>query len=186
MKRKNNLVKFAAFFLCLLCLALVTPAQKRKTTPRKTTKPATTTAAATVPAATETSTLEIKEGAQKAAIQLKNVTRFLYLLGSIAQGIEDVDKDVRSGKASRTAADQNSANKQKVIAGLKNVRAGLVALEIDFRAKASLRTYVPQIGGISDIAGTAEDQAAAGQLKESGKTLLQVVEKLSDTLVAMP
>lgn len=183
MKRKNNLVKFAAALVCLLCLTLTATAQKRKTTPRKTTKPATAT---TVPAATETNSAEIREGAQKAAVQLKNVTRFIYLLGSIAQGIEDIDKDIRSGKASRGTADQNSANKQKVITTLKNLRAGLVALEIDFRAKASLRTYVAQIGGISDIAGAAEDQAAAGQFTEAGKTLLQVVEKLTDTLVAMP
>ena len=186
MKSKNYWVNFGACALCLLCLTLNAAAQKRKSAPRKTTsKPVATTpaSATTTPPATS---LEIKDGAQKAAIQLKNVTRFIYLLGSIAQGIEDVDKEVKSGKATRAASDQNAENKQKVIETLRNVRAGLVALEIDFRAKPALRTYVPQIGGISDIAATAENQAATGQLKESGKTLLQVVEKLTDTLTAMP
>jgi hypothetical protein len=36
------------------------------------------------------------------------------------------------------------------------------------------------------MSGEAEDQAAAGQLTNSGKTLLLVVEKLSDTLAALP
>jgi hypothetical protein len=36
------------------------------------------------------------------------------------------------------------------------------------------------------MTGTAEDQAAGGQLRESGKTLLLVIEKLADTLAALP
>jgi hypothetical protein len=32
----------------------------------------------------------------------------------------------------------------------------------------------------------AEDQATAGQLTESGRSLLLVIEKLSDTLAALP
>ena len=36
------------------------------------------------------------------------------------------------------------------------------------------------------MAGRAEDQAAAGQVTESGRTLLLVIEKLSDTLAALP
>jgi hypothetical protein len=36
------------------------------------------------------------------------------------------------------------------------------------------------------MSGTAEDQAVAGQMTESGKTLLLVIEKLSDTLAALP
>jgi hypothetical protein len=36
------------------------------------------------------------------------------------------------------------------------------------------------------MTGTAEDQASAGQLRESGKTLLLVIEKLADTLAVLP
>ena len=182
MKRKNNLMKFACAFLCLLCLAITGAAQKRKTTTKKT---GSSTAAA-AKAANEANAAEIRSGAEKVSIQIKNVSRFIYLLGSIAQGIEDVDKDIKAGKATKTAADTNAKNKQAVLTTLRNVRAGLVELEMEFRTKTPLRTYLINIQGISDITGVAEDQASAGQLKESGKTLLQVVEKLSDTLVAMP
>jgi len=180
MKRKGNLIKVAAILVCLLCLAMTAAAQKRKPAPRKpAAKPATTTP-------TTINTAEIKSGAEKVGIQVKNVTRFIYLLGSIAQGIEDVDKDIRAGKATRAAADQNSKNKENVIATLRNLRTGLASLETEFRANPALRTYLIQIQGITDISGTAEDQAAAGQFIQSGKTLLQVIERLSDTLVAMP
>ena len=50
----------------------------------------------------------------------------------------------------------------------------------------ALKNYQFQISGISDLAANAEDQATNGQFTESGKTLLLVIEKLSDTLVALP
>ena len=81
---------------------------------------------------------------------------------------------------------KNNQFKQDVIQSIRNLRAGLVALEIEFRTKPEIKNYLFQIQGISDMAGIAEDQATAGQLTESGKTLLFVVEKLSDTLAALP
>jgi predicted xylose isomerase-like sugar epimerase len=185
MKRKNNLLKTAAILACLLCLAMSAMAQKRKPAPRKPApKPAATKPAATF--AAENNAAEIKAGAEKVGVQIKNVTRFIYLLGGIAQGIEDVDKDIKARKASSAAIELNTRNKQSVIGTLRNLRAGLAALETEFRANPALRTYLPQIQGITDISGIAEDQAEAGQFIESGRTLLQIIEKLSDTLVAMP
>ena len=174
--KKNLLIKITAAFVCLLCLTFSAQAQKRKTT-KKTTTVAATTAATTA---------EIKEGAEKVSTQLKNVSKFIYKLGGVARVIEDLDLDIADGKASRGAADLNAKNKQAVITAIGNLRAGLAALEVEFRTKPALRTYLFQIQGISDMTGVAEDQAAAGQLTESGKTLLMVVEKLSDTLAALP
>lgn len=175
---KINLLKFAAVFVCLLCLTLAAQAQKRKTNSKRTKTPVASTATMT--------TAEVKSGAEKVSTQIKNVSKFIYVLGGVARVIEDLDRDIKAGKASRNADDLNAKNKQTVLTTMRNVRAGLVALEIEFRTKPALRTYLFQIQGISDISGTAEDQASNGQLTESGKTLLLVVEKLSDTLAALP
>lgn len=181
MKSKNNFVKLAVIFVCLLSFVSTASAQKRRTTVRKAAaQPAVTTAA------NVGSTGEIKAAAEKVSIQLKNVSRFIYILGSVAQGIEDIDSQARTNRISKAALDKNAENKQAVTTTIRNLRAGLVALEIDFRAKPALRNYVAQIGGISDQAGTAEEQARAGRLTDSGKTLLTIIEKLSDTLTAMP
>lgn len=177
MKTYKNSTKFAALLACLLCLTFSANAQKRKSPPRKTK----TTAATTAPTGSE-----IKAGAEKVSTQIKNVSKFIYLLGGIAQGIEEIDKDAKTGRISRATADRNEKNKQAVVTTITNLRAGLVALEIEFRTKPALRNYLFQIDGISDMSGTAEDQAAAGQLRESGKTLLLVIEKLADTLAALP
>ncbi|MEP7039062.1 MAG: hypothetical protein ABI891_12040 [Acidobacteriota bacterium] len=177
MKINRNLTKFAVAALCLLCLTFTANAQKRRTRTR-TTKATTATA--------PTSNAEIRSGAEKVSVQIKNVSKFIYLLGGVAKGIEDIDKQIKKGGVSREITDKNAQFKQDVIQSIRNLRAGLVALEIEFRTKPALKNYLFQIQGISDMAGTAEDQATAGQLTESGKTLLLVIEKLSDTLAALP
>lgn len=177
MKTNKIFKTFLAAFACLCCLTFSANAQKRRTPP-KTTRPAVSTAAL--------SNAEIKAGAEKVSVQIKNVSKFIYRLGDVARVIEDLDREIAAGKASRNAPSLNAKNKEAVISTIRNLRAGLVALEIEFRTKPALRNYLFQIQGISDMSGTAEDQATAGQLTEAGKTLLLVIEKLADSLAALP
>ena len=150
-------------------------AQRR--TPVTRPKPAVvTTNTVTTPAAT-------LSDAQRVSNQVMNVTKFLYILGGVAKGIEDIDKDT---KANRNALDLNAANKRKVIQGIRDLRAGLAALEVDFRTKPLLRKYLLKIDGISALTGQSEDLATAGKFSDAGRPLVMVVEKLADTLVAMP
>ena len=181
MKTNNYLSKLTFLVLAvLLTFAASAEAQKKRSTTRRTTTTKTT-------PTTTTNSLEVRDGANKVSIQIKNVTKFLYLLGGIAAGIETADKEIKSGKLKGAAAvEENNQNKQKVIASIRNLKAGLAALETEFNAKPSLRSYVFQIQGITGLATQSEDLATAGRFSDSGRVFLAVVEKLSDTLVAMP
>ena len=181
MNKKSILIKSFVVLVCLISLSLSAAAQRRKKPVRKTTPKVTATSVSTA-----TNMLEIKTGAEKVSTQIKNVTKFIYVLGGVAKGIEDIDKEARSGKISRAVVDKNSQYKQNVIQSIRNLRSGLAALEVEFRTKPGLRNYLANIQGISDMSGVAEDQAVGGQFTESGRTLLAVVEKLSDTLAALP
>ena len=66
------------------------------------------------------------------------------------------------------------------------MRAGLVKLEVGFRAKPPLQKYQNFIRGITDQSGAAEDFASQGRIKRSGQELLLIVEKLADVLVELP
>ena len=132
-------------------------------------------------------TLEIKSGAEKVSVQIKNVSKFIFILGGVAKDIEAIDADIRARKITRQASiDQNNQAKQSVVTAIKNLRAGIIALEEEFRNKPALRLYAVRVEGISNLVADAELQAGGGQLTESGKTLLMVVERLSDALVALP
>lgn len=152
---------------------------QRRRTPAKP-KPMPTTSAAIQ------SSTELRAGADKVSVQLKNVTKFLYTLGGIAVRIEDLDIEARSRPISRAAAETNEENKQKVMQAIRNLRAGISALEVEFRAKPVLGKYLLQMQGITDLSAQCEDLAAAGRYSEAGKPLLLLVERLSDTLAAMP
>ncbi len=176
MKMNKNLIKLAVISLCLLCLTFSAAAQKRKTTGKRT-------KTVSAPVLTDS---EIKSGAEKVSVQIKNLSKFIYSLGDVARVTEDLDREIAAGKASRNAPALNAKNKQAIVSTIKNLRAGFAALEIEFRTKPALKAYLFQIQGISDMTGIAEDQASAGRLTDSGKTLLQVIEKLTDTLAALP
>ncbi len=173
-KKLNLTIKLLVGILALSAFTFTAIAQKKKVTTKRPTAPVVTNA------------LEIRNGADKVSIQIKNVSKFLYLLGSVAKGIEDIDKDAKAGKASKSVIDKNAGFKQNVIQSIRNLRAGIVALEIDFRTKPALNRYQFQIQGVSELAATCENLATGGQFSESGKSLLLIIEKLSDTLAALP
>ncbi|MBP9663081.1 MAG: hypothetical protein KBD94_00565 [Pyrinomonadaceae bacterium] len=170
MKRLNLLISVAL----LLILSMTAFAQKAKSTAKK---------PISQPAAV--SALELREGADKVSIQIKNVTKFLYMLGGIAYGIEDLDTQANTQTLPRTTLDANMANKAKVMQAIRNLRAGIATLEVEFRTKPSLKKFLPQIDGITRISAECEDLAAADRFSDSGQPLLILVEKLSDALAAM-
>jgi len=169
-------IRFPGFFLiALLCFAASAEAQRTK---RPVKRPTVIT--------TSTSAVEIKASKEKVSNQIANVTRFIDVLGKVAIGIENVDKEARRKKVPAKTIADNEANKRKVIQAIRNLRAGLAALEVEFRTKLVLKKFLVPIQGITDLSAQSEDAALAGRFTEAGDPLLIVVEKLSNTLVAMP
>jgi hypothetical protein len=165
-------------FACLLILPATALGQTRSRTTRRGTAPAKT--------APQPSTADAKTaGATKIAEQIKNLTRFVYLLGGVAKGIEAVEEAARKNEASPAALQQNETNKATVKSSLRNVREGLDQLEIYFRATPGLLDYYLKLAGSASGAAEAEDQAAAGHFDQSGRTMLGVVNRLTDVLLVM-
>lgn len=124
-------------------------------------------------------------GATRVADQIKNLTRFLYLLGGVAKGIESVDEAAGRNEASPAVLEQAKRNKDTVRASIKSVREGLDALEIHFRNTPELQRYYIKLAGSAAGAATAEDQAAANQFDRAGRSLLEVVNRLTNVLLEM-
>jgi hypothetical protein len=166
--------------VCICIVISVSAAAIAQTRNRRTTKhPAT-------PSKTTTSTSDTSavrtEGATKVATQIKNLSTFLYLLGGVVRGIEAIDAAAKDGQTSPT----NEKNKVQLRASFSDFRVGLDALEVYFRSTPELQPYYTKLVGSASGAATAEQQAASGQFNQAGKTLLGVVGRLADVLVAMP
>src|SRR5229473_4796330 len=163
--------------ICILLFSTSALAQTRSRTTRAKAMRKQTSAQAAAEARTN--------GATKVAEQIKNLTRFVYLLGGVAKGIEQVDEAARKNEASPAALQQNDQNKAVVKTSLRNVREGLDQLEVYFRGTPELEGYYLKLAGSASGAATAEDQAASGHFDQAGRTLLGVVNRLTDVLLAM-
>src|SRR5436189_26250 len=111
--------------ICIMIfLSAATVAQTRK---RQTTKhPATTSKTSTASAEAAVKT----DGATRIANQIKNLSRFLYLVGGVVKGIEAIDAASKDGPASPT----NEKNKAQLRSSFADFRVGLDSLEVYFRS----------------------------------------------------
>jgi hypothetical protein len=126
-----------------------------------------------------------REGATRVADQIKILSRFIYLLGGVAKGLEGVDDAARRNEASPAIVEQAARNKATVRASIQSVREGLDKLEIDFRSTPELQRYYIALAGVASGAAAAEDLAAANQFDKAGRSLLEVINHLTDVLLAM-
>ena len=137
------------------------------------------------PTATQKNAEVVRDGATRVAEQIKNLTRFIYVLGGVAKGLEQADGAIRRQEASPAIVASTEESKAKVRASLQDVRAGLDKLEIDFRAAPALQAYYYKLAGVADGAAKAEQLGAAGQFDQAGRNLLNVVNRLTDVLLYM-
>ena len=148
---------------------------------RSTSRPSTSSTTAAAQRATQVRT----QGATRVAEQIKLLTRFTYLLGGINSGIALVDEDIKRNKATPEQVQTNQQSKARVRSSIQTFREGLDKLEIDFRATPELQPYYIKLAGSAAGAATAEEQAAANQFDAAGRTLLNVINRLTDVLLAM-
>ena len=186
MKKILNFKIVLAVLLSVFLFDVSAEAQKRRTTP--TPKKRTTAARNTKP---PTPTLGVRNAAilsatEKVGNQIKNLTQFIFLLGNSVAVIQSLEADIKAGKASQSARTQAEAGRKGFIAAITIFKNAMATLEDEFRANAALKPYLSQLVGVSDYASTAEQQAAAGQFNQAGRTLLLVVNQLTDVLREMP
>ena len=163
----------AALILTLLLIPVTGLSQTRRRTTARSSR--------TAPKAAEVQ----RDGATRVAEQIKILTRFIYLLGGVAKGLEGVDDAVRRKEASPAIVDQATRSKATVRSSIQSVREGLDKLEVDFRLTPELQRYYTRLAGVAEQAASAEDLAAANQFDKAGRTLLEVVNQLTDVLLEM-
>ncbi|MBC7900663.1 MAG: hypothetical protein H7070_11500 [Saprospiraceae bacterium] len=171
-------VRFLIIFLMSLGFFSVSAeAQKKKPAKKPVPKPVVTTTA---------SFGDVKTAKEKVSNQIKNITTFVSKLPPFVQSIEAIDRESKTRKLQQSSIDLNNKMKRDLIQAMRNFRAGLTALETDFRTKPALRKYLLKIEGIAGYSAQSEDLAMAGRFSEAGQPLTSAAGKLTDTLAVMP
>jgi len=160
--------------VCMMLLPTAALGQRKKRT-----------STARRPTRTQTTPDAVRGGATRVADQIKILTKFIYLLGGVAKGLEQADDTIRRNEASPAVIEQTQKSKATVRSSLRDVRVGLDKLELDFRTTPEWNPYYIRLAGAAAGAATAEQQAAANQFDQVGRTLLGVVNRLTDVLLEM-
>ena len=176
---KHPLTLFA--LICLLLLPVTNSAQTR----RRTTTNRRRAAAASSAASSRRNTKALNAARTRVSDQIKLLTRFLYLFGRISNGIEVADAQARGGGLTPEAAGAQNRNKAALRQNLANLRQGLDELEVYFRTTPGLERYYTRLAGVAASAEQAEQRAAASQLDQAGRALLDAVNRLTDVLGEM-
>ena len=96
-----------------------------------------------------------------------------------------MDDAARRNEASPAILEQAKQNKLTVRASIRKVREGLDQLESEFSSSMELRRYYTRLAGVASGAAAAEEQAAANQFDRAGRSLIDVVTRLTDVLLEM-
>jgi hypothetical protein len=126
-----------------------------------------------------------RQGATRVAEQIKILTRFIYVLGGVAKTLEGVNEAARRSQPSAAAAQQTERSKTVIRSSIRDVRAGLDQLEMEFRTTPELQRHYTILSGVAAGALAAEELAAANQFDRAGRTLLEVVNRLTNVLLEM-
>ena len=167
--------------IALLTTTLLAPSTTFSQTRNRSTRPAKPAPAAAAQRVTQVRTA----GAMRVGEQIKFLTKFIYLLGGVSSGIAAVDEAARRNEASPAILQKNQQSKATVKSSITGFRESLDKLEIDFRNTPELQPFYIKLAGVAAGAATAEEQAAGNQFDASGRTLLNVINRLTDVLVVM-
>ncbi len=123
--------------------------------------------------------------ATQVAEQIKNFSKFVYIYGKIANGLEVAEDQVKRGQSSPQVEAKNKQSKDAVVTSISGLRTGLSNVARNFQGNPRLQVQYLKLSQAAEAAASAEQLATAGRYDEAGKALVIVVERLTDTLISM-
>ena len=191
MKEGSGLKRISMIVIaCLLTLMAATTfgQTRRRTTSKRarassTKNQGTAAAASTQAAAAAAST---QAAAARLAEQIKSLGKFLYLYGPISKELSNSDS-AGSGRSNPSSSETEmmQQNRAKLRDVFRNYRVQMDELEATFSGSTQLRQYYPRLLGVAASASRGEEFVAAGRYDEAGRSLLDVMNRLTDVLLTM-
>jgi hypothetical protein len=132
-----------------------------------------------------TPTPDMRAEAAKVAEQIKYVSNFIYIYGKVVNGLQIADEQMKNNQASPEAKATNQENKDKLIISMNRLRAGLEGLASGFEGNQRMQVQYLKLAYATEASFEAERLAVAGRYEEAGKSLVAVVERLTDAIISM-
>jgi hypothetical protein len=136
-----------------------------------------------------TPTPDMRAEATQVAAQIKKVSNFIYIYGKVVNGLQFADEqsknDTQPSASSAKVQALNKENRDKLVASIEGVRADIAQLAKGFEDNPRLQIQYLKVNSATGAAIDAERLAAAGQYDDAGKSLVAIVERLTDAIMSM-
>jgi hypothetical protein len=182
---EESLLKRVSIFTLIVLIALGAASQARsiaqqKQQPKQQQKRPTRGAKST-----PTPTPDMRAEASEVAAQIKNVANFIYIYGKVVNTIEVAEDQAKINQTSPEIQAKNKKSKETLVASVNGLRAGLENLANNFQANPRLQVQYLKLSYATEAVKDAERLASAGRYQDAGKSLVTVVERLTDTIMSM-
>ena len=123
--------------------------------------------------------------AAQVAEQIRLITRFIYVYGKVANGLELAEEQAKQGEVSPSAATKNQQSKEAVVNNIRGLRTGLGNVVAHFQTNPRLQVQYLKVSYAAEAVTNAERLAASSKYDEAGKSLVAAVERLTEVLQAL-
>jgi hypothetical protein len=128
---------------------------------------------------------DMRAEASQVATQIKNVTNFIFIYGKIVNTLQIDEDQVQRKETSPEIQARIKKSKDLLIARIRDLRLGLENVANGFQANPRFQVQYLKISNATEASHDAERFAAAGRYEEAGRSLVTVVERLTDTITSM-
>ena len=121
----------------------------------------------------------------KVAEQISIVSRFIFVYGKVTNGFETAMEQEKTNQASPEVIARNQLSREKLVANIGNLKTGIDDLGRTFQSDSRLQVQYLKLTGAADSIASAQNAVRAGRFEDGGKALVQAVERLTDTVIAI-
>jgi hypothetical protein len=128
---------------------------------------------------------DTRKEATETANTLKAITKFLFLYGKIANGMEVAEDQAKRSRAPLPAnvIEQNIRNKNGVLSGLTGLREQVDKLGLLLQANPRLQVPYVNLAGVTQKIAEAQGLVQNNQFDEAGRSLVTAAERLTEILL---
>jgi hypothetical protein len=128
---------------------------------------------------------DTRKEATETANTLKAITKFLFLYGKIANGMEVAEDQAKRSRVPLPAhvIEQNIRNKNGVLSGLTGLREQVDKLGLLLQANPRLQVPYVNLAGVTQKIAEAQGLVQNNQFDEAGRSLVTAAERLTEILL---
>jgi hypothetical protein len=134
---------------------------------------------------TPTPAPDMRVEASQVAAQIRKVSNFIYIYGKVVNSLEVAEEQAKTDQVSTKAQALNKENKDRLVASIDGLRAEMEEVAKSFQANPRLQVQYLKLSYATEAALDAARLASAGRYNDAGRSLVAVVERLTDTIISM-